>query len=247
MIKLQNISVIFNEGTKFEKKVLDNVSLSIAAGKSVAIRGGNGAGKSTLVKVIAGEIKPTHGRVLIDNKDYTKKSIVERSNLISRVFQDHMLGTALDMTVLENMLFASKRGMKRGFGLSNSKTNHNFFVERLAELNIGLEKKLDYQVKYLSGGQRQALSLVMAILSSCKLLILDEHTSALDDKTAQIVMQITMDVVRKHNVTTLMITHDPNEAAFCDQILEIREGKIYEEGSMNNDELTYRKINKNTL
>jgi putative ABC transport system ATP-binding protein len=247
MIKLQNISVVFNEGTKFEKKVLDNISLSIAAGKSVAIRGGNGAGKSTLVKVIAGEIKSTHGRVLINNKDYTKKSIVERSHIISRVFQDHMLGTALDMTVLENMLFASKRGMKRHFSLLNAKSQHEFFIERLSELKMGLEEKLDYQVKYLSGGQRQALSLVMAVLSPCKLLILDEHTSALDDKTAHIVMQMTMEVVRKHSVTTLMITHDPNEAAFCDQILEIREGKIYEEGSMNNDELTYRKITNNSI
>ena len=157
MIKLQNISVIFDKGTRFEKRVLENVSLSVQNNKSVAIRGGNGAGKSTLVKVIAGEIKPTYGKVLINGKDYTKKTIVERSHMISRVFQDHMLGAALDMTVLENMLFASKRGMKRTLSLCNAKDKYDFFIERLSELKMGLEDKIDYQVKYLSGGQRQAL------------------------------------------------------------------------------------------
>jgi putative ABC transport system ATP-binding protein len=240
MIKLQNISVIFDKGTRFEKRVLENVSLSVQNNKSVAIRGGNGAGKSTLVKVIAGEIKPTYGKVLINGKDYTKKTIVERSHMISRVFQDHMLGAALDMTVLENMLFASKRGMKRTLSLCNAKDKYDFFIERLSELKMGLEDKIDYQVKYLSGGQRQALSLVMAVLSPCKLLILDEHTSALDEKTAHIVMQMTMEIVRRHNVTTLMITHDVNEASFCDQILEIQDGKIYENSSSKNDEQTIK-------
>jgi putative ABC transport system ATP-binding protein len=238
MIKLQNISVIFNKGTKFEKKVLDDVSLSIQNNTSIAIRGGNGAGKSTLVKVIAGEIKPTHGKILINGKDYTKKTIVQRSHMISRVFQDHMLGAALDMTVMENMLFASKRCVKRTLSMYNSKAKHEFFIERLSELKMGLEDKIDYQVKYLSGGQRQALSLVMAVLSPCQLLILDEHTSALDEKTAEIVMQMTMEIVRKHNVTTLMITHDTNEAALCDQILEIKDGKIYGDSVPKNDENT---------
>lgn len=228
MIKLQKISVVFNQGMKFEKRVLDNICLTIPRGKSIAIRGGNGAGKSTLVKIIAGELIPTRGKILINNKDFTKKSIVQRSHMISRVFQDHMLGAALEMTVLENMLFASKKGMTRSLRLANSRQDNSFFIARLSELNMGLEHKLDYQVKYLSGGQRQALSLVMAVLSSCKLLILDEHTSALDEKTAKVVMKMTMEIIRKHQVTTLMITHDPKEAALCDQILEIREGKIYE-------------------
>jgi putative ABC transport system ATP-binding protein len=228
MIKLQGISVIFNKGMKFEKKVLDDISLIIQENRSVAIRGGNGAGKSTLVKVIAGEIIATKGKIWIGNKDYTKKGIVERSSMISRVFQDHMLGAALEMTVMENMLFASKRAKKRRLILANNQTYKVGFLERLTELNIGLEAKLDHQVKYLSGGQRQALSLIMATLSDCKLLILDEHTSALDEKTADTVMKITMELIRKYKITTLMITHDPNEAALCDQILEIRDGKIYE-------------------
>ena len=227
MIKLHGISVIFNRGTRSEKKVLDDISLTIEDNVSVAIKGGNGAGKSTLVKVIAGEIRPTKGKIFIGNKDYTKKSIVGRSGLISRVFQDHMLGTALEMTVLENMLFASKRGKTRGWRLAENNANYNPFIERLAELNIGLEKKLDHQVKSLSGGQRQALSLIMAVLSNCKLLILDEHTSALDEKTAETVMSITMELIKKYQITTLMITHDPKEAALCDQSLEIRDGKIY--------------------
>jgi putative ABC transport system ATP-binding protein len=227
MIKLNGISVIFNKGTKFEKKVLDDISLAINEGESVAIRGGNGAGKSTLVKVISGEIKPTKGKIIINNKDYTKKTIVQRSHLISRVFQDHMLGAALEMTVLENMLFASKRGSTRTLRLADNKEKHKFFIERLSELNIGLEKKLDYQVKHLSGGQRQALSLVMSVLSNSQLLILDEHTSALDEKTAEIVIKITMDLIKKYKITTLIITHDPNEAALCDKILEIKQGKIY--------------------
>lgn len=228
MIKLQGISVIFNRGMKVEKKILDDISLIIQENKSVAIRGGNGAGKSTLVKVIAGEIIPTKGKILIDNKDYTKKGIVKRSSMISRVFQDHMLGAALEMTVMENMLFANKRGKKRRLIFANNKEYKVRFVEKLAELNIGLETKLDHQVKYLSGGQRQALSLIMATLSDCKLLILDEHTSALDEKTAETVMKITMEFIRKYKITTLIITHDPNEAALCDQILEIRDGKVYE-------------------
>lgn len=228
MIKLDGISVIFNKGTRAEHKVLDDISLTIENNMSVAIKGGNGAGKSTLVKVIAGEIMPNKGKILIGNKDYTKKNIVERSSLISRVFQDHMVGTALEMTVLENMLFASKRGKKRGWSLATHKLDYHQFIERLAELNIGLEKKLEHQVKYLSGGQRQALSLIMAMLSSCKLLILDEHTSALDEKTAERVMNITMDLIKKYQITTLMITHDPKEAALCDKLLEIRDGKIYE-------------------
>lgn len=227
MIKLQKISVIFDQGTKFERKILDDVCLTVKRSECIAIRGGNGAGKSTLVKVIAGEIKPTLGKVIIHNKDYTKKTIVERSRLIGRVFQDHMLGAALEMTVLENMLFASKRGMRRTLKLARSQ-KREFFRERLAELNIGLENKLDYQVKHLSGGQRQALSLVMVLLSDCKLLILDEHTSALDAKTAEVVMKMTMNVVRRHHITTLMITHDAQEAALCDKILEIHNGKIYE-------------------
>lgn len=228
MIKLQGISVIFNRGMKVEKKILDDISLIIQENKSVAIRGGNGAGKSTLVKVIAGEIIPTKGKILIDDKDYTKKGIVKRSSMISRVFQDHMLGAALEMTVMENMLFANKRGKKRRLIFANNKEYKVRFVEKLAELNIGLETKLDHQVKYLSGGQRQALSLIMATLSDCKLLILDEHTSALDEKTAETVMKITMEFIRKYKITTLIITHDPNEAALCDQILEIRDGKVYE-------------------
>lgn len=227
MIKLQEISVIFNKGTKAEHKILDNISLVIENNTSVAIRGGNGAGKSTLVKVIAGEIIPTRGRIFIGNKDYTKKNIVERSSLISRVFQDHMLGTALEMTVLENMLFASKRGKKRSLTLADHKADHHHFIERLSELNIGLEKKLDHQVKYLSGGQRQALSLIMTLLSNCKLLILDEHTSALDEKTAERVMEITMNLIKKYHITTLIITHNPKEAALCDKILDIKDGKIY--------------------
>ena len=228
MIKLQGISVIFNKGMKFEKRVLDDISLITQDNKSIAIRGGNGSGKSTLVKVIAGEIIATKGKIFIDNKDYTKKGIVERSSMISRVLQDHMFGAALEMTVMENMLFASKRGKKRRLIFTNNKIQKIGFIERLSELNLGLETKLDYKVKYLSGGQRQALSLIMATLSECKLLILDEHTSALDEKTAETVMKITMELIRKYKITTLMITHDPNEAALCDQILEIRNGKIYE-------------------
>ncbi len=228
MIKLQHISVIANKETKFPKKILDDISIIIEESKSVAIIGGNGAGKSTLVKVVAGEIIPTKGKILINNKDYTKKSIVQRSHIISRVLQDHMLGAALEMTVIENMLFASKRGINRGFRLANDKSKYDFFVERLSELGIDLEKKLNLQVKYLSSGQRQALSLVMAVLSSCKLLILDEHTSALDEKTAETVMKITMNLIKKYHITTLMVTHNPAEAALCDQILEIRGGKIYE-------------------
>jgi putative ABC transport system ATP-binding protein len=229
MIELRNISVVFNKTTKQAKKVLDNISLKLEAEKSFAIRGGNGAGKSTLVKVIAGEIKADHGSIFINQEDYTNKSMVERAPLIARVFQDTKLGTAGDMTLFENLLFANKRGQKRGLTWSNHKLDKEFFCERLSELKMGLEDKLQYQTKYLSGGERQALSLVMALLKPCQLLMLDEHTSALDSKTAEKVMEITMEVVAKHKVTSLVITHDPKEAALCDRILELKEGKIYEE------------------
>jgi putative ABC transport system ATP-binding protein len=232
MIELKNISVIFNKNSKNQKKVLDNISLKFTPEKSFAIRGGNGAGKSTLVKVIAGEIMPSHGKIFINNQNYTNKSLAERAPLIARVFQDSNLGTAADMTLFENLLFASKRGETRGLTWQNPKEKTELFKERLAELKMGLEHKLSYQVKFLSGGERQALSLVMALIQPCQLLILDEHTSALDTKSAKKVMEKTLEVVEKHKVTSLMITHDPNEAALCDRILELRDGQIYEEGDL---------------
>lgn len=226
MIKLINVSVIYGIGTQLEHLVLDNINLEIPEGQFLGIIGSNGAGKSTLTKVIAGDVSINKGKIMIDESDCTKMNVVQRSPLISHVFQDTMKGVAPELSVLENLIFASHRGRKREFKFAINNNVREFFREKVKILNMKIEDKLDYKIKLLSGGQRQALNIIMATLCPAKLLILDEHTASLNPSTANLIMEITRDIVRKNKLTTMMVTHNMEEASYCDRILSISDGKL---------------------
>lgn len=232
MLELKNISVIYNAGTPLEKIVFNNLNLSIEQDSFVAIIGSNGAGKSTLAKLISGEIFPTKGKIIVGQVDCTQYKVSQRSKFIARVFQDPNIGTAPNLTILENLIFASKRGENRGLNLNSYKKSKEFFIEKLKILNMGLENKLEQKVGLLSGGQRQALSLIMATLQPAQLLILDEHTAALDPKAADLIMELTHKVVIKNNLTALMITHNMEEIAYCTHLMRVTGGKIEQENLM---------------
>lgn len=208
MLQIHNISKTFYPGTENEKKALKNLSLSLEKGDFVTIIGSNGAGKSTLFNAIAGVWMTDEGRILIDGEDVTFKSQTHRAHMIGRIFQDPLKGSAPSLTIEENLAIAystSKNGM---FQKAISKKDRDFFRETLAALGMGLEDRLKTPMGTLSGGQRQAVTLLMATVITPKLLLLDEHTAALDPLTAEKVLEITRDIVRERKITTLMITHN---------------------------------------
>ncbi len=229
MITLQNVSLIYSQGTPLEKTVFNDVNLIIDDDTFAGIIGSNGSGKSTLAKLISGEIIPTKGKIIINNVDCTSYNVVKRAKFIARVFQDPKLGTAGNLTILENLVFASKRGVTRGFDLAINLKQKEFFAEKLLVLNMGLENKMEQKVGLLSGGQRQALSLIMATLQPAKVLILDEHTAALDPKAADIIMEMTHKIVIKNRLTALMITHNMEELAYCTHLLKVNNSGITQE------------------
>ena len=227
MIELKGVYVVFNKGTKIENHVLKGVDFKVMDGQFVTIIGGNGAGKSTLMNVLSGNIIPNKGKVFIDSLDVTKMSTENRSAMVSRVFQDPMIGTFADLTIEENMALAVKRGEKRGLSLSLNIDLRQRFREALSDIGIGLEDRLTDKVASLSGGQRQALSLIMATLLGSKILLLDEHTAALDPKIAKKIMQLTDRIVKRHKLTALMITHSMSQALeFGDRTIMMYHGKI---------------------
>ena len=225
-IELNSINVIYNKDTFLERAVLEDISFSMAQGEFIALIGNNGSGKSTLARVIAGETKVTSGTIMIDNIDCTNTPSFLRAKFISRIFQDPTRGTASQMTVLENLIFASKRGEKRTLSIAAKQKDKDFFYERLKSLKTGLEDKLSVPVFMLSGGQRQLLSLFMAISRPSKVLLLDEHTAALDPEAARFVMNFTHKILKDHNITTIMITHDMKELDYCDKVYAIINKKI---------------------
>lgn len=244
MIELSDVHVYFNKSTKIENHVLKGIDLKVLDGQFVTIIGGNGAGKSTLMNVLAGNLFPQKGMVTIDNIDVTKMSPEKRSGMVSRVFQDPMIGTFAELTIEENMALAIKRGKMRGLGRSIHHTAREQFREALADLDIGLESRLQDKVSSLSGGQRQSLSLMMATLLGSKILLLDEHTAALDPKIARRVMELTDKIIKKHKLTALMITHSMTQALeFGDRTIMMYHGKIVrdmfgdERSSLSADEL----------
>jgi putative ABC transport system ATP-binding protein len=212
MITIKNLNVTFGKGTAFEKQVLKNINLTVTAGEFVTIIGGNGAGKSTLMNVIAGDIRKFQGEILLGGVDVSKKSTEARAGDIARVFQDPMLGTWANLTIEENLSLALNRGRRFGLKLSVNDEARNLFKERLGKLNMGLEARLADRVALLSGGQRQVLSLVMASLAPSKVILLDEHTAALDPKMAKAVLNLTKQVVEELKLTALMITHSMSHA-----------------------------------
>ena len=212
MIRVEEICVTFNAGSAIETKALRDLQLTIPAGEFVTVIGSNGAGKSTLLNLIAGETRSDSGRVLIEESDVTGWSTARRSALVARVFQDPMAGSCENLTLQENLALASSRGQRRGLSQAVNRERQEEFRRRIAQLGLGLDKRLNDRMGLLSGGQRQAVSLVMATINPTKILLLDEHTAALDPKTAAFVMALTDRIIRRLSLTTMMVTHSMRQA-----------------------------------
>lgn len=214
MLEIKNITKTFNlTGNQEDKRIaLDNISLTINDGEFVTIIGGNGSGKSTLMNIISGVLQPDEGQVFIDGVNVTKIKEHKRAKFLGRVFQDPMMGTAGDMSVLENMEIAYRRGKVHTLKWGFKKENKEIFKKELSRFDLGLETRLDQKVKLMSGGQRQALTLLMATMQKPSILLLDEHTAALDPKTAKKVLHLTRKIVEENQLTTLMITHNMRDA-----------------------------------
>jgi putative ABC transport system ATP-binding protein len=227
MLKITNLQKTFNPGTVNAKTALDGLDLHLADGDFVTVIGGNGAGKSTLLNAIAGVWKPDFGTIEIDGVDVTSMPEHQRAGLLGRVFQDPMKGTAPDMEIAENLAIASRRGIKRKLVRGVRKADRAHFKELLATLELGLENRLSTKVGLLSGGQRQAVTLLMATMNRPKLLLLDEHTAALDPKTAAKVLELTDQIVQRNKLTTLMITHNMADAiAHGNRLIMMHEGRV---------------------
>lgn len=212
MIEVSNLNVVFGRGTPLEKQALTNINLTLEQGSFVTVIGSNGAGKSTLLGVLAGDIIPSSGQVLINNKNVTKKTTAERAGLVARVFQDPLAGSCGTLTIEENLALAASRGKRRGLSAALGTKRREWFKERIAGLNLGLENRMQDRMDMLSGGQRQALSLVMATLTGSEILLLDEHTAALDPGMAEFIMELTDQLVSENRLTTLMVTHSMRQA-----------------------------------
>lgn len=212
MLKVKNVVKVFNKATANENIALNRVNLDLNEGDFVTVIGGNGAGKSTLLNLIAGVHELDSGFISIDNVDISLKPEYKRAKYIGRVFQDPMMGTASDMGIAENLAIANKRGLRRNLKFGISKKDKEIFKEHLKLLDLDLDKRMDDKVGLLSGGQRQALTLLMATLKKPKLLLLDEHTAALDPKTAKKVLDLTKRLVERDNLTTFMVTHNLQDA-----------------------------------
>jgi putative ABC transport system ATP-binding protein len=212
MITVENLDVVFGRGTPLQKQALNRVNLTIDAGSFVTIIGSNGAGKSTLLGVLAGDILPTGGRVTIGKMDVTRKATASRAGLVARVFQDPLAGSCGPLSIEENLALAYTRGQRRGLAPSLGGGRRALFRDRIAALNLGLENRMKDRMDLLSGGQRQAVSLVMATLSGSEVLLLDEHTAALDPGMAEFIMELTQKIVAERKLTTLMVTHSMRQA-----------------------------------
>ena len=227
MLEIQNIHKTFNPGTINEKVALNGVNLNLNPGDFVTIIGGNGAGKSTTLNAIAGVWPVDEGKIIVDGVDITKLSEHKRALYLGRVFQDPMTGTAATMSIEENMAIAARRGERRGLGWGITKKERERYKEDLKELDLGLEDRLSSKVGLLSGGQRQAITLLMASLKKPKLLLLDEHTAALDPKTAAKVLAISDKIIQEHQLTAMMVTHNMKDAiAHGNRLIMMHEGKI---------------------
>ncbi|CAN7421827.1 ABC transporter ATP-binding protein [Rhizobium sp. LjRoot98] len=212
MIKLNDIQVIFGKGTPLQKQALNGVSLTVEEGTFVTVIGSNGAGKSTVLGVLAGDVIPTSGQVTIGNQDVTRKGTAARAGLVARVFQDPLAGSCGALSIEENLALAARRGESRGLAPALGPKRREHFRERIAELNLGLENRMRDRMDLLSGGQRQAVSLVMATLAGSEVLLLDEHTAALDPGMAEFIMNLTQKIVSERKLTALMVTHSMRQA-----------------------------------
>ncbi len=227
MLEIKNIHKTFNTGTINEKSALDGVSLSLSDGDFVTVIGGNGAGKSTMLNAIAGVWDVDDGSIVIDGTDVTRLSEHKRAKYLGRVFQDPMTGTAATMSIEDNMAIAARRGKHRTLRWGITGEERERFRQMLASLDLGLENRLTAKVGLLSGGQRQAITLLMAAIQRPKLLLLDEHTAALDPKTAQKVLDLSDKIVSENNLTAMMVTHNMKDAiAHGNRLIMMHEGQI---------------------
>ncbi len=226
-LELKQVDKSFEIGTVNENHVLKNIDFTVNKGDFITVIGGNGAGKSTLLNSITGSFPIDRGQILLDGEDITHLDAYKRATHISRVFQDAKMGTASRLTIEENLAVAWKRGEKRGLGFGIRKNDRDMFREELKQLDLGLEDRLKMDVGLLSGGQRQALTLLMATLVTPKLLLLDEHTAALDPKTSEMVLDLTEKMVREKEITTMMITHSMEQAlSLGNRLIMMSDGNI---------------------
>ena len=226
MIRLENITKIFNAGTNNEISAIRNVNLTVSEGEFITIIGSNGAGKTTLLNLISGTDSASYGRVFINDRDVTKDPEYKRARYIGRIFQNPTFGTAGNMSVEDNMMITYLKGFK-GLRISLNSRMRSFFKEQLVPLEMGLEARIKDNVGLLSGGQRQALTLLMMVLSHPALILLDEHTAALDPKNAQIVLDLTMRFIRDYKLTTMMVTHNMSHAiSYGNRLLMMDKGEI---------------------
>lgn len=227
MLKLSHVKKTFNRGTVTEKRALTGVDLTLADGDFVTVIGGNGAGKSTLLNMIAGVYPLDSGTIELDGEDISRLSEPKRAKYLGRVFQDPMRGTAADMQIEENLALAKRRGQRRGLRWGITRSEREEYAELLKMLDLGLETRMQAKVGLLSGGQRQALTLLMATLTNPRVLLLDEHTAALDPKTASKVLELTEQIVDERKLTTLMVTHNMNDAIrLGNRLIMMHEGRV---------------------
>lgn len=227
LLSVKSIHKTFEKQTVNENRVLNGLSLDINQGDFITVIGGNGAGKSTLMNCLAGNLMVDEGDILLEKQSIKSLSVTKRAKWISRVFQDPKMGTAERLTIEENMAIAQKRGQKRALTWGVKPSDRQYFKTLLSELEMGLEDRLDVDTQFLSGGQRQALALVMATMVTPKLLLLDEHTAALDPKTSDTVLSLTDKLVKKHQLTTLMITHNMQHAiTYGNRLIMLNQGKV---------------------
>ena len=227
MLKIENIKKVFNPGTINEKIALNGLSIHLEEGDFVTIIGGNGAGKSTLMNAVSGVFSIDSGKIEIDGKDVSKDAEYKRAKYIGRVFQDPMMGTAAGMGIEENLALALRRGKKRSLKWGIFNQEREKYRDALENFDLGLENRLTSKVGLLSGGQRQALTLLMATITKPKLLLLDEHTAALDPKTAEKVLHLSKTIVEKNNLTTMMITHNMKDAIeYGNRLIMLNNGEI---------------------
>ena len=244
MLNIKSINKGFNKGTVNETNIFNNFNLDINKGDFVTIVGSNGAGKSTLLNLISGSLELDSGNILLEGKDITNLKEHRKSKFISRVFQDPTKGTSPSMTILENLSLADNKGSRFGLSLGVNKKKIEEFKSHLSILNLGLEDKINTKVGMLSGGQRQALSLLMATLNTPKILLLDEHTAALDPKTSETIINLTNNIVREKNITTIMITHNLSHAIeFGNRLIMMHRG----EAILDIEEIEKYNLTKNDL
>jgi putative tryptophan/tyrosine transport system ATP-binding protein len=227
MIEIQGLQVTFGRGTVLETRALAGIDLAIPEGQFVTVIGSNGAGKSTLLNALTGDARPERGTIAIGGQDVTGWSAPQRARLIARVFQDPLAGSCAALTIEENLALAAARGRRRGLGPALHDGLRQDLRQRLARLGLGLEKRMADRMGLLSGGQRQAVSLLMATLAPMQILLLDEHTAALDPKTAELLLELTRAIVAEQGLTTLMVTHSMRQALECGaRTIMLHEGRI---------------------